>query len=267
MAAKGDFYSEKKKRRWGHARPRCLEQQVSPVFDERAGITNLKSLFVLVFWGEKKVRNDQIQRGYQIFFSFSAPLLPSDLTSQHAGGVMDGSGYRTESTAATDGSPRSDRTRTSVGGRAAPLGTCAFDRYSTAKFSLAAYLLCWLVLRWYQVRTTSEKHFGFLVQTFIKDGFFFSAFKDWTLKIIWTFIRLYWKIKVSAKSWKEKVWDLFSQPIDHIATSPMPGFFHGFCTQSQSLNFLCWPAAPTLLLNCEGEKGAQLTKLASYLNN
>ncbi|XP_075869811.1 uncharacterized protein LOC142880062 isoform X3 [Nelusetta ayraudi] len=68
--------------------------------------------------------------------------------AEHAGGVMDGCGCRRESTAATGGSPRRDRA--SAGGRAEPLGACAPDRYRTAKFSLAAYLLCWLVLRWYQ---------------------------------------------------------------------------------------------------------------------
>ncbi|KAF0028396.1 hypothetical protein F2P81_019483 [Scophthalmus maximus] len=28
--------------------------------------------------------------------------------------------------------------------------TCAPERYRAAKFSLAAYLLCWALLRWYQ---------------------------------------------------------------------------------------------------------------------
>lgn len=33
--------------------------------------------------------------------------------------------------------------------------TCLPERYRTAKFSLAAYLLCWALLRWYQVRVLS----------------------------------------------------------------------------------------------------------------
>ena len=30
--------------------------------------------------------------------------------------------------------------------------TCPPERYRTAKFSLAAYVLCWALLKWYQVR-------------------------------------------------------------------------------------------------------------------
>lgn len=54
---------------------------VSPVFDERAGITNLKCFIcVCFFWGggeREKVRNDQIQRGHQNCFPSSSPSCPS----------------------------------------------------------------------------------------------------------------------------------------------------------------------------------------------
>ena len=36
--------------------------------------------------------------------------------------------------------------------------TCPPEDYRTAKFSLAAYLLCWALLRWYQVRIFVHLH-------------------------------------------------------------------------------------------------------------
>lgn len=47
-----------------------------------------------------------------------------------------------------------DREERRSGGRSELLMylTCLPERYRNAKFSLAAYVLCWALLRWYQVR-------------------------------------------------------------------------------------------------------------------
>lgn len=180
MAAKGDLFSVMGG--WGEcASTLGLEQQVSPVFDECVGIPNLKLLFW--FFGfsisfylvggrrEKKfgtIRSNVVTRFF--FFLFLPLALRSNF--QHAGGVMDSCGCRRESTAATGGSPRRDRTNTGV--RAEPLDTCALDRYRTAKFSLAAYLLCWLVLRWYQVRARLALRSILIARC--KQGFFSFSF-------------------------------------------------------------------------------------------
>lgn len=70
---------------------------------------------------------------------------------QHEGGIMDSSPDRgSDSAAEESGSQR--REEPNAGGRSELLSICLSERYRTAKFSLAAYLLCWVVLRWYQVR-------------------------------------------------------------------------------------------------------------------
>lgn len=156
-AFKGDFYCGKK------ARPACVwsSSLIRSLASESAGIPNLKFLFctVLVIYLAREGKFGQSDPTWSPNFFFFFSLLPPDPTLQHAGGVMDRCGCRRESTAATGGSPRRDRT--SAGVRAEPLGTCAPDRYRAAKFSLAAYLLCWLVLRWYQVRAllAAAEHF------------------------------------------------------------------------------------------------------------
>lgn len=71
-------------------------------------------------------------------------------TLQHEGGIMESSDCGRDSAAESSGSER--REEPGAGSRSELLTTCPPERYRTAKFSLAAYLLCWVVLRWYQVR-------------------------------------------------------------------------------------------------------------------
>ncbi|CAB1451677.1 unnamed protein product [Pleuronectes platessa] len=63
---------------------------------------------------------------------------------------MDSSAGSRDSAAGRSGSERG--AESSSGGRSELLLylTCLPERYRTAKFSLAAYLLCWALLRWYQ---------------------------------------------------------------------------------------------------------------------
>ncbi|GLD54926.1 uncharacterized protein AKAME5_000748600 [Lates japonicus] len=63
---------------------------------------------------------------------------------------MDSAGGSRESAAENSESPR--REAPSSGGRSELLMylTCLPERYRNAKFSLAAYLLCWALFRWYQ---------------------------------------------------------------------------------------------------------------------
>lgn len=63
---------------------------------------------------------------------------------------MESSDCGRDSAAESSGSER--REEPGAGSRSELLSTCLPERYRTAKFSLAAYLLCWVVLRWYQVR-------------------------------------------------------------------------------------------------------------------
>lgn len=68
------------------------------------------------------------------------------------GTVMDTSGSGRDLSADGDGLARGEER--SSGGRSELLMylSCLPERYRTAKFSLAAYLLCWALVRWYQVR-------------------------------------------------------------------------------------------------------------------
>ncbi|KAK9528280.1 hypothetical protein VZT92_014769 [Zoarces viviparus] len=60
---------------------------------------------------------------------------------------MENGGSDTDSAAESSGSAR--RKESSSGDCSLDL-SCLPERYRTAKFSLAAHLLCWVLLRWFQ---------------------------------------------------------------------------------------------------------------------
>ncbi|XP_029313244.1 LOW QUALITY PROTEIN: uncharacterized protein LOC115025287 [Cottoperca gobio] len=61
---------------------------------------------------------------------------------------MDNSGGNGDPAAESSGSARGEESGS--GARPEPYLTCLPESYRTAKFTLAAYLLCWALLRWYQ---------------------------------------------------------------------------------------------------------------------
>ncbi|KAI4806968.1 hypothetical protein KUCAC02_017757 [Chaenocephalus aceratus] len=61
--------------------------------------------------------------------------------------MMDNQGGDRESAAGSSVSARGEEPSS---GELPPELTCPPEDYRTAKFSLAAYLLCWALLRWYQ---------------------------------------------------------------------------------------------------------------------
>lgn len=76
-------------------------------------------------------------------------------TSQQRETMMDNQGGDRESAAGSSVSARGEEPSS---GELPPELTCPPEDYRTAKFSLAAYLLCWALLRWYQVRIFGHLH-------------------------------------------------------------------------------------------------------------
>lgn len=247
-AFKGDFYFEK------CASPLCSELQVSRIFDARAFSVHM-CVFVIrskaspasSVWQRRKSWDDWKTN----FCVIRQTFLPTQLF-QYAGGIMDGSGCGRESAVERSGSPR--REEPSAGGRPEPLVTCALERYRTAKFSLAAYLLCWVVLRWYQVRSTAAEHFDHKVKT--------ENLETWVQEIrnyegdaVCNSIN-HIGIKL-LQMWGMVNSEVSCTPSDHnnddneillILRIPPCLRLNTFCTQAHSFNFLNWLCGLLLLM-------------------
>lgn len=111
-----------------------------------------KLLQELPLWETSSEVPDSARRQVSATSKWAVNLSWTETSRQPRGTGMDSRGCSGDPAAESSGSAR--REEPSSGGRPELLVylTSLQERYGAAKFSLAAYLLCWALLRWYRVR-------------------------------------------------------------------------------------------------------------------